>query len=44
MTLDIKLRLAESTFRPVLPAIGLFFLALFVAEYLLGDFPRTELG
>jgi len=36
--------MAESTFRRVLPAIGLFFLAPFVSEYLLGDFPLTKLG
>ena len=34
----------KSTFRRVLPAIGLFFLAPFVSEYLLGDFPLTKLG
>ena len=28
----------------LLPAIGLFFLAPFIAEYLLGDFPLTKLG
>lgn len=28
----------------IAPAIGLFFLAPFVAEYLLGDFPLTKLG
>lgn len=28
----------------VAPAIGLFFLAPFIAEYLLGDFPLTKLG
>lgn len=36
--------MAESTFRRSLPAIGLFFLAPFVSEYLLGDFPLTKLG
>lgn len=34
----------KSTFRRVLPAIGLFFLAPFISEYLLGDFPLTKLG
>jgi len=34
----------ESTFRRILPAIGLFFLAPFISEYLLGDFPLTKLG
>ena len=34
----------ESTFRRLLPAIGLFFLAPFISEYLLGDFPLTKLG
>lgn len=28
----------------IAPAIGLFFLAPFIAEYLLGDFPLTKLG
>jgi hypothetical protein len=37
-------RRAESTFRRILPAIGLFFLAPFVSEYLLGDFPLTKLA
>jgi len=37
-------RMAESAFRRVLPAIGLFFLAPFISEYLLGDFPLTKLG
>ena len=36
--------MAESTFRRVLPAVGLFFLAPFISEYLLGDFPLTKLG
>jgi hypothetical protein len=36
--------MAESTFRRILPAIGLFFLAPFISEYLLGDFPLTKLG
>jgi hypothetical protein len=36
--------MAESTFRRILPAIGLFLLAPFVAEYLLGDFPLTKVG
>src|SRR3954468_11985130 len=36
--------MAESAFRRVLPAIGLFFLAPFISEYLLGDFPLTKLG
>src|SRR5215469_4072761 len=36
--------MTKSTFRRVLPAIGLFFLAPFVSEYLLGDFPLTKLG
>ena len=36
--------MAQSTFRRVLPAIGLFFLAPFISEYLLGDFPLTKLG
>ena len=36
--------MADSTFRRVLPAIGLFFLAPFISEYLLGDFPLTKLG
>lgn len=36
--------MTESTFRRVLPAIGLFLLAPFVSEYLLGDFPLTKLG
>jgi len=36
--------MAESTFRRVLPAIGLFFVAPFISEYLLGDFPLTKLG
>ena len=36
--------MAESTFRRILPAIGLFFLAPFVSEYLLGDFPLTKLA
>jgi len=31
-------------FRRVLPAISLFFLAPFISEYLLGDFPLTKLG
>ena len=35
--------MAESTFRRILPAIGLFFLAPFISEYLLGDFPLTKL-
>ena len=39
-----KCGMAESTLRRVLPAIGLFFLAPFVSEYLLGDFPLTKLG
>jgi hypothetical protein len=30
--------------RRILPAIGLFFLAPLVAEYLLGDFPLTHMG
>jgi hypothetical protein len=36
--------MSESTFRRILPAIGLFFLAPFISEYLLGDFPLTKLG
>ena len=36
--------MADSTFRRVLPAIGLFFLAPFISEYLLGDFPLTKIG
>ena len=36
--------MADSTFRRLLPAIGLFFLAPFISEYLLGDFPLTKLG
>ena len=36
--------MAESTFRRILPAIGLFFLAPFISEYLLGDFPLTKIG
>ena len=36
--------MSESTSRRVLPAIGLFFLAPFISEYLLGDFPLTKLG
>ena len=36
--------MAESNFRRVLPAIGLFFLAPFISEYLLGDFPLTKLA
>ena len=36
--------MAESTYRGVLPAIGLFFLAPFVSEYLLGDFSLTKFG
>ena len=36
--------MAESTLRRILPAIGLFFLAPFISEYLLGDFPLTKLG
>jgi len=31
-------------FRRVAPAIGLFFLAPFISEYLLGDFPLTKIG
>lgn len=36
--------MADSTFRRVLPAVSLFFLAPFVSEYLLGDFPLTRIG
>ena len=36
--------MTESTYRRVLPAIGLFFLAPFVSEYLLGDFSLTKFG
>ena len=36
--------MAESPFRRLLPAIALFFLAPFISEYLLGDFPLTKLG
>ena len=34
----------DSFFRRVAPAIGLFFLAPFISEYLLGDFPLTKIG
>jgi len=37
-------RMTDSMFRRVLPAISLFFLAPFISEYLLGDFPLTKLG
>jgi hypothetical protein len=33
-----------SGWKRVAPAIGLFFLAPFIAEYLLGDFPLTKIG
>lgn len=34
----------NSFFRRIAPAIGLFFLAPFISEYLLGDFPLTKIG
>ena len=34
----------DSFFKRVAPAIGLFFLAPFISEYLLGDFPLTKIG
>ena len=34
----------DSFFKRIAPAIGLFFLAPFISEYLLGDFPLTKIG
>ena len=36
--------MSNSGFSRVVPAIGLFFLAPFISEYLLGDFSLTKLG
>jgi len=35
--------MAEPTFRRLLPAIALSFIAPFISEYLLADFPLTKL-